>query len=116
FPTRRSSDLAVLGDDVLSTIRNAQLLDKRLTYVEQTENGPTIRATQEMGEQLDRHPGYFLVLDSLGRLLFSSSAVRLLAAEDQQELYTVAFELRPGGPAARLPLTRDSLIKGRLML
>ncbi|MFL5616532.1 MAG: sensor histidine kinase [Gemmatimonadaceae bacterium] len=107
---------AVLGDDVLSTIRNAQLLDKRLTYVEQTGNGPTIRATQEMGEQLDRHPGYFLVLDSLGRLLYSSSAVRLLAPVDQSELYSVAFQLRPGGQAARLRLTGDSLVKGRLML
>jgi two-component system OmpR family sensor kinase len=107
---------AALGDDVLATIHNAQLSGKRLTYLEQTEGVPTIRASTEMREQLDRHPGYFLVLDSLGRLLFSSSAVRLLAAEDQSELYTVAFQLRPGGPAARLPLTRDSLIKGRLML
>jgi len=105
-----------LADDVLATIRNAQANGKLLTYQEQTEGLPTIRATQEMERQLDRHPGYFLVLDSLGRLLFSSSAVRLLAAEDQQELYTVAFQLRPGGPAARLPLTGDSLIKGRLML
>ena len=108
---------AALADDVIATIRNAQASGKRLTYLEQSEAGlPTIRATQEMGEQLDRHPGYFLVLDSLGRLLFSSSAVRLLAAEDQSELYSVAFQLRPGGPAARLPLARDSLIKGRLML
>jgi two-component system OmpR family sensor kinase len=108
---------AALADDVIATIRNAQASGKRLTYIEQSEAGlPTIRATQEMGEQLDRHPGYFLVLDSLGRLLFSSSAVRLLAAEDQSELYSVAFQLRPGGPAARLPLTRDSLIRGRLML
>ena len=108
---------AALADDVIATIRNAQAGGKRLTYLEQSAAGlPTIRATQEMGEQLDRHPGYFLVLDSLGRLLFSSSAVRLLAAEDQSELYSVAFQLRPGGPAARLPLTRDSLIRGRLML
>src|SRR5207244_1036959 len=73
---------AALGDDVLATIRNAQLSGNDLTYIEKTENGPTIRASQEMAKQLDRHPGYFLVLDSLGRLLYSSSAVRLLAAED----------------------------------
>jgi two-component system, OmpR family, sensor kinase len=108
---------AALADDVLGIIRNAQASGKALTSVEQTPGSPpTIRATQEMVEQLDRHPGYFLVLDSLGRLLFSSSAVRLLAAEDQQELYSIAFQLRPGGPAARMPLTTDSLIKGRLML
>ncbi|HEY7234638.1 MAG TPA: HAMP domain-containing sensor histidine kinase [Gemmatimonadaceae bacterium] len=94
---------AALGDDVLATIRNATYSGKRLS-------------PQELGEQLDRHPGYFVVLDSLGRLLYSSSAVRLLAAEDQQELYSVAFQLRPGTSAARLPLTGDSLIKGRLML
>src|SRR5438270_7220457 len=107
---------ASLADDVLATIRNAQLAGKRLTYQEQTEGLPTIRASQEMGEQLDRHPGYFLVLDSLGRLLFSSNAVRLLAADDQQELYSIASRLLPGGPAARLALAGDSLIKGRLML
>ncbi|HZI43300.1 MAG TPA: HAMP domain-containing sensor histidine kinase, partial [Gemmatimonadaceae bacterium] len=81
----------------------------------------TIRNAQQSGvpltsAELDRRPGYFLMLDSLGRLLYSSSAVRLLAPEDQSELYTVAFQLRPGGAAARLPLARDSLIKGRLML
>ena len=105
-----------LADDVLATIRNAQANGKLLTYQEQTEGLPTIRATQEMERQLDRHPGYFLVLDSLGRLLYSSSSVRLLAPEDQSELYTVGFQLRPGGRAARLPLAHDSLIKGRLML
>src|SRR5436853_1384748 len=56
---------AALADDVLATIRNAQLSGNDLTYIEQTETGPTIRASQEMGKQLDRHPGYFLVLDSL---------------------------------------------------
>jgi|SRR5690242_5852008 len=90
---------AALADDVLGTIRNAQQSGVPLTSAE-----------------LDRRPGYFLMLDSLGRLLYSSSAVRLLAPEDQSELYTVAFQLRPGGAAARLPLARDSLIKGRLML
>src|SRR5690349_7062904 len=107
---------AALGDDVLATIKTAQALGKHLTYIEQTTTGPTVRASPEMGEQLDRHPGYFLVLDSLGRLLYSSSTVRLLAPEDQSELYTVAFQLRPSGRAARLPLTHDSLVKGALML
>jgi signal transduction histidine kinase len=107
---------AALGDDVLATIRNAEVSGKRLTYIERTEGVSTTRAAPEMGELLDRHPGYFLVLDSLGRLLYSSSSVRLLAPEDQSELYSVAFQLRSGGPAARLPLQRDSLIKGRLML
>lgn len=107
---------AALADDVLGTIRNAQLAGKRLTSIDRSDLPPTIRPTQEMGEQLDRHPGYFVVLDSLGRLLYSSSAVRLLAPEDQQDLYTVAFQLRPNGPAARVPMPRDSLIRGRLML
>ena len=107
---------AALGDNVLASLRAAQLSGKRLTSIEQTEFGPTIRATQELGEQLDRQPGYFLVLDSLGKLLYSSSAVRLLAAEDQQSLYDVARDLRPGGPAARLPLAHDTLLNGRLMV
>ena len=107
---------AALADDVLGTIRSAQEGGRRLTERLQTEGVPTFRPTFEMGEQLDRHPGYFLVLDSLGRLLYSSSAVRLLAAEDQSDLYSVAFQLRPGGSAALLPLPRDSLVKGRLML
>ena len=107
---------AAIADDVLATVRSSQLSGKRLTSIDRSEFPPTIRPTQEMGEQLDRHPGYFVVLDSLGRLLYSSSAVRMLAPEDQQDLYTVAFQLRPGGRAARVPLPRDSLIRGRLML
>lgn len=107
---------AALADDVLATIRSAQLAGKKLTSTDRSDPSPTIRPTPEMGEQLDRHPGYFVVLDSLGRLLYSSSAVRMLAPEDQQDLYTVAFQLRPAGPAARVPLARDSLIHGRLML
>lgn len=106
-----------LADDVLATIRNAQLAGKELTYIEQAPSGPPlIRASQEMGKALDRHAGYFVVLDSLGRLLYSSNAVRLLGAEDQQEILTVAFQLRAGGDAARVPLTSDSLLKGGLML
>ena len=88
-----------LADDVLAIVRRAQQTGTPLTSVE-----------------LDRHPGYFVMLDSLGRLVYSSSAVRLLAPEDQSELYSVAFQLRPGGAAARLPLLRDTLVKGRLML
>ena len=108
---------AALADDVLAAIRNAQLAGKDLTYVEQSQSGPpTIRASQEMAKALDRHAGHFVVLDSLGRLLYSSNAVRLLSAEDQQEIFTIAFQLRPGGDAARLPLTSDSLMKGGLML
>jgi hypothetical protein len=41
---------AVLADDVLATIHNAQLSGKHLTYLEQTEGLPTIRATQEMAD------------------------------------------------------------------
>src|SRR5438270_3879720 len=79
---------AALADDVLGTIRNAQAAGNRLTYMERTEGLPTIRATPEMGEQLDRHPGYFLVLDSLGRLLYLSSSARSPAPEAQSGLYS----------------------------
>src|SRR5689334_25372989 len=57
---------AAIADDVLGTVRAAQLSGKRLTSIDRSEYPPTIRPTQEMGEQLDRHPGYFVVLDSLG--------------------------------------------------
>src|SRR5690348_417335 len=107
---------AALADDVLATIRSAQLAGKDLTYIEKTQTGPTIRASQEMGQALDRHAGYFILLDSLVRLLYASNGVRLLPAEDQQEILTIAFQLRPGGDAARLPLTGDSLVRGGLML
>jgi two-component system OmpR family sensor kinase len=107
---------AALADDVLATIRTAQASGKQLTYLEQVNGIPTVRASQEMAEQLDRHAGYFLVLDSLGRMLFSSNAVRLLAPDDQQELYKEAAPLKPGGNAVRLPLAADSLAKGHLML
>ena len=102
---------ASLADDVLATIRNAQLAGKRLTYQEQTEGLPTIRASQEMGEQLDRHPGYFLVLDSLGRLLFSSKytgavdATRLVIVAGAARLvfgWTKSFPVSIGRPSLRI--------------
>jgi signal transduction histidine kinase len=107
---------SALGDDVLAQIRAAQVSGKRLTYVEEGGFGKVIRATQEMGEQLDRHPGFFLVLDSQDKLVYSSSAVRMLNAEDQQELFSVSLQLKQGSEAALLPLTHDSLIKGRLLI
>ena len=107
---------AALADDVLASIAMAQQSGRHLTASDTGEFGRVIRATQGMGELLDRHPGYFFVLDAQDKLLYSSSAVRQLSLEDQQDIFSVALQLRSSGEAALVPLAHDSLISGRLMI
>ena len=107
---------AALADDIFGDLRRVQLEGRRLTYlVVEADLGPVVRVDEKVRDLLERHAGYFLVLDDRDSLLYSSAAVRLLDSEDQAELLSVSRRLKPGIEAAKVPLRRDSLRSTRLL-
>src|SRR5581483_298064 len=63
-----------VADNVLGTIQRAQFESKRLTFVDTLHfPTPTILGTKAMADVLDPLPGYFMVLDHSGELLYISS-------------------------------------------
>lgn len=76
----------------------------------------TVSPLPELRNALEPLPGYFLLLDVNSRLLYSSFAVRQLSRDDQDDLNAVALQLDPGGDAAIVPLPRDTILGGRMLL
>jgi signal transduction histidine kinase len=117
---RRASAYQDLGqraaraaDQVLATISAAERSGKRLTT---RDSAGTVSPLPELRNALEPRPGYFLVLDKDLRLLYSSFAVRLLPPADQDDLNAVAVQLERGGNAAIVPLPRDTVLGGRMLL
>jgi two-component system OmpR family sensor kinase len=128
FVARRSSaieELAAFGipadiaaDQVLRAIFNAEATGKKLTSRDSTlalREGSsdsvwtkTVRASPELPQLLAPQPGYFLVLDSTSKLLYSSAAMRRLPTEDQGRINQQAVNLYPTGRAAVVQLTAGS--------
>ena len=104
-----------VAERVLTAIRAAQQQGKRLTYIESGDFGKSVRATQQLGELLDPRPGFFMVLDSTGKLLYSSPTVRLLSQDDQERLLQVADSLG-GDYVAKVSVTIDSATRQRVLL
>jgi signal transduction histidine kinase len=69
-----------------------------------------------MQEVLGRLPGYFLVLDPQGRLLYSSVALRLLSQIDQDTVYAIGLELQANGQGAVVPMTGDPVLNKLLVV
>src|SRR6185369_337939 len=93
----------------MDIMRNAQLAGKVLTVLD-TVNvpRPVIRSTTNLADVLNSYAGYFLVLDSQDKLLFSSALTRQLSQDDQTSLLKTALELTPE-TGAIVPLRGDSL-------
>lgn len=109
-------EAAGLADDVLLTLRLANTAGRRLTIVDRDEFGPRVRASPEMAEILGPRAGFFLVIDRQDKLLYSSTAVRLLNPDDQSELNRVGVELSPGGAAAIVPVALEAASASRLLV
>jgi two-component system, OmpR family, sensor kinase len=106
-----------LAQDVFSQIREAQRAEVRVTeLVVEADAGSYVRVTQEGRSLLDRHPGYFLLLDPNDRLQYGSAAYWALSAPDQRELLQVARRLKPGVELAKVPIGPDSIPGTRLLL
>ncbi len=114
-------DLAIQAgaeaDLVLQTILNAQRNGRVLTTVSTNSlTGPVVQPTTVLAEVLDRVPGFFLLIDPQGRLLYSSSTLQLFSHADQDTVYSVGRTLGVNGPPAVVPLTQDSLFETRLLV
>jgi signal transduction histidine kinase len=107
---QRAADAA---DNVLLALSSAQSAGAPVVIRDSLGNVIPQRALRNA---LEPRPGYFLVLDGQSRLLYSSFAVRQLSLSDQADLNAVALDIQPGRDAAILPLPRDSIIGGRILL
>src|SRR5689334_599895 len=87
YAERRSVVRQDLGREALRVADNVfltmQATPQKLFNVDSTANGLVVRPTTELRDALDPVPGYFMVLDRQGRLLYSSSLMRLLSGDDQ---------------------------------
>ena len=118
---RRASAYQELGQ---RAVRSADLVLARLAAVERSGKRLTTRDSSngvvspllELRNTLEPLPGYFLVLDPQRRLLYSSFAVRQLPGDDQDDLNSIGIDLNPGGAAAVVPLPRDTVLGGRILL
>ena len=101
-----------IADNVFLTLQSTP---QKLFSVDTTPNGLAVRPTTELKDVLDPVPGYFMVLDRQGRLLYSSSLMRLLSGDDQVLLTKSVLQLadQPIGvsvPAVRVYVRNDSLV------
>jgi len=125
---RRASAYQDLGqraarasEQVLRPLVAAQRAGKRLTTRDSSMDTTgkweiTVSPLPELRNTLEPLPGYFMVLDVRNRLLYSSFAVRQLPPDDQEDLQAIGLDLRPGGAAAVVPLPRDTVLGGRMLL
>ncbi|HET7632959.1 MAG TPA: HAMP domain-containing sensor histidine kinase [Gemmatimonadaceae bacterium] len=82
---------------VIDALTAARASGQELTIIAANPlNGPATRATPTMLLILTRLPGYFLVADVQGRLLYSSVGLRLLPQADQDAVYIAGLQLSSG--------------------
>jgi len=87
---------------VLSTIQKAQAAGQQLTNLDSVSfSTPVIRPTSALGELLDPLPGYFMVVDAQGKLIYVSTLTRLLSSDDQAMFFQFADSLDPTGAVGR---------------
>jgi len=115
---RRNADKDELGREALRVADNVfltiQASPQRSAFVDTTgTTGPIIRNTKDLADVLDPVPGYFMVLDKQGRLLYSSALMRLLSGDDQTTLLRYVLQLTEAGglsvPGVSVPVRGDSL-------
>ena len=100
--------VAQQAQTALGIIREARDRGEPLTVVRDTLIGPTV--TQRLRTLLEGVPDYVLVLDTTGRTLYNSFAVRQLDADDQFRLSREALRLPPGGSARVFGVQGDQLL------
>jgi signal transduction histidine kinase len=100
-----------VADQVLSTLQSAQATSRRLTYIDSTDKeNPVTRPTKEMADVLDLLPGYFVLLDQQGKLLYPSTLMRQLSGDDQTKLLQNWLQLNEESGAVKVPVRNDSLV------
>src|SRR3954452_2642360 len=108
-------DQALLFAD--NIIRDIQLSRERgypLMVVDSTEPG-SLRISPQISQFLDLRPGYFILVDSVGNVLYNSPQVRALPATDGDSLLQYTSRISPQ-ILAKVPLFADSLNRHYLWL
>src|SRR5918999_1121613 len=106
----------VEADRVLEAVRSHQTGGGVVSVADSLDKRQH-RLSKELSEHLERLGGYFIILDAGGRSTFSSFAVRRLHPDDLLRLQEVALRLpAAGNAAARVPLSRDTVIAKRLLI
>jgi len=100
-----------VADNVFFTMQSSL---QRLVVVDSSSGAPVVRGTKELVDALDPVPGYFMVLDKQGKLLYSSALMRLLSGDDQTLMLRSLLRLpdEPAGvsvTAVRVFVRNDSL-------
>ena len=97
------------ADQVLLTIQAEQLAGKRMTSSTRADRkSPVIRATNALTDLLDPVPGYFMVLDRSGKLIYTSTVMRSLSRDDQDKVLTGVLQLSDEGRGLIIPVRGDS--------
>ena len=119
YQERGKADTGELGREAFRVADNVfftmQSSSQRLTVIDSSgANGPVVRGTKDLADALDPVPGYFMVLDRQGRLLYSSGLMRLLSGDDQTTLLRYVLQLSdtPTGlsvPGVKVSVRGDSL-------
>src|SRR4051812_29097323 len=99
-----------VADNVFFTMQSSP---QRLIVIDSSAGAPAVRGTKELVDVLDPVPGYFMVLDKQGKLLYSSALMRLLSGDDQTKLLRYVLQLSEAGgldvPGVTVPVRNDSL-------
>ena len=115
YTARRASVYRELERHVLAQIeqsraiiRDTELSGEPLTLARDTLIGPSV--SPRLRTLLEGVPDYVLVLDTSGRTLYNSFAVRQLDPDDQVTLSRVALALDATGPAIFVQLRQGRLL------
>src|SRR6476660_8622726 len=99
-----------VADNVFFTIQSSPT---RLTFDSSATSGAIFKSTKDLADVLDPVPGYFMVLDKQGKLLYSSALMRLLSGDDQTALLRYVLQLAEAGgrdvPGVKVSVRNDSL-------
>src|SRR5580704_11876998 len=97
------------ADLALRIVRQAAEAGDPVTAVSDPRIGPVV--TPKLRTLLEGLPDYVLVLDSAGRTLYNSFAVRQLDPDDQVQLSRIAIAMPASAPAHQVRLSdRDLLV------
>ena len=101
-------DQAVLfADDIIRDIQLSRERGYPLMVLDPAEPG-SLNVSPQIRAFLDLRPGYFILVDSVGRVLYNSPQVRALPRIDGDSLLQYRKRLTPQ-TLARVPLVSDSL-------
>ena len=115
---RRSSVETELGREALRVADNVfftiQSSPTRFIFGDSNaSSGAIFKSTKDLADALDPVPGYFMVLDKQGKLLYSSALMRLLSGDDQTALLRYVLQLAEAGglnvPGVKVSVRNDSL-------